>query len=112
MGNVKLFDNALRNVMWPFAKKQRFPGVKQNSDGTIEFSATDEEARAADLIFDSSKVESFAIFLLAYITILLKTALQDLFHRHAHSPVSRGNYALTAAFISIDLTRASPFPFV
>jgi hypothetical protein len=34
--------------MWPFTKKQRFPGVKENSDGTIDFHLTDEEAREAD----------------------------------------------------------------
>jgi len=34
--------------MWPFAKKQRFPGIKQNPDGTIEFKLSNEEAQAAD----------------------------------------------------------------
>ncbi len=33
--------------MWPFSKR-RFPGVKQNADGTIDFSLTDEEAREVD----------------------------------------------------------------
>lgn len=36
-------------AMWPFSRKQRFPGVKPNSDGTIEFSLTDEEAREIEL---------------------------------------------------------------
>ncbi len=35
--------------MWPFSKKEHYPGVKENPDGTIEFSLTDEEAREADL---------------------------------------------------------------
>jgi hypothetical protein len=34
--------------MWPFSKKHHFPGVQQNSDGTINFSLTDEETREAD----------------------------------------------------------------
>jgi hypothetical protein len=34
--------------MWPFSKKHHFPGVEQNSDGTINFSLTDDEAREAD----------------------------------------------------------------
>lgn len=34
--------------MWPFSKKRCFPGVEQNSDGTINFSLTDEEALEAD----------------------------------------------------------------
>jgi hypothetical protein len=29
--------------MWPFEKKFSFPGVKLNSDGSIDFSLTDEE---------------------------------------------------------------------
>ncbi len=41
--------------MWPFSKKQRFPGVKQNADGTIDFSLTDEEARQADLALQTFK---------------------------------------------------------
>jgi hypothetical protein len=44
-----LLGHGLKNVMWPFAKKQRFPGVKQNSDGTIDFSLSDEEAREAEI---------------------------------------------------------------
>jgi len=34
--------------MWPFRRTHRFPGVKQNADGTIDFSLTKEEAAAAD----------------------------------------------------------------
>ena len=34
--------------MWPFSKKFRYPGVKENADGTIDFSLTQEEAREAD----------------------------------------------------------------
>jgi len=41
--------------MWPFSKKSRFPGVKENADGTIEFSLTDEEAREADLALKAFK---------------------------------------------------------
>ena len=33
--------------MWLFSKTRRFPGVKQKSDGTIEFSLSDEETREA-----------------------------------------------------------------
>jgi hypothetical protein len=39
--------------MWPFSKQRSFPGVKQNADGTIEFSLTEEEARQADLALQS-----------------------------------------------------------
>jgi len=35
--------------MWPFSKRERFPGVKQNADGTIDFILTDEESREVDL---------------------------------------------------------------
>jgi hypothetical protein len=41
--------------MWPFSKKHRFPGVKENVDGTIDFSLTDEEAREADFALQSFK---------------------------------------------------------
>ena len=41
--------------MCPCAKKQLFPGVMQNSDGTIDFSLSDEEARAADLALHAFK---------------------------------------------------------
>lgn len=41
--------------MWPFSKQHRFPGVKQNADGTIDFSLTDEEAREADLALHAFK---------------------------------------------------------
>src|ERR1700733_8593475 len=34
--------------MWPFNKSRRFPGVKENADGTIEFELTDGEEREAD----------------------------------------------------------------
>ena len=34
--------------MWPFSKKHRFPGVKLHTDGTIDFTLTNEEADAAD----------------------------------------------------------------
>lgn len=39
--------------MWQ--QRQRFPGVKENSDGTIDFSLTDEEAREADLALQAFK---------------------------------------------------------
>jgi hypothetical protein len=35
-------------AMWPFSKKRHFPGVEQNSDGTINFALTDEEAHEGD----------------------------------------------------------------
>lgn len=41
--------------MWEFSKKQRFPGVRPNADGTIDFSLTEEEAREADLALQSFK---------------------------------------------------------
>ena len=41
--------------MWPFSKRQRFPGVKENPDGTIDFSLTDDEAREADLALQAFK---------------------------------------------------------
>ena len=41
--------------MWPFFKKQRFPGIKQKNDGTIEFSLTDDEAREANLALQAWK---------------------------------------------------------
>jgi len=41
--------------MWPFSKKHRFPGVEENSDGTINFSLTDDEAREADRALEMFK---------------------------------------------------------
>jgi hypothetical protein len=41
--------------MWPFSKKPRFPGVKENADGTIDFTLTDDEARKADLALQTFK---------------------------------------------------------
>jgi hypothetical protein len=41
--------------MWPFSKKHRFPGVRENRDGTIDFSLTDEEAERADLALQAFK---------------------------------------------------------
>lgn len=41
--------------MWLLSRMQSFPGVKQNADGTIEFSLTDEEAREADLALQAFK---------------------------------------------------------
>lgn len=41
--------------MWPFSKKYRFPGVKENKDGTFDFSLTDEETRKADLALQAFK---------------------------------------------------------
>jgi len=35
--------------MWSCSRKIQYPGVKENSDGTIEFSLTEEESREADL---------------------------------------------------------------
>ena len=46
--NFGLITVRLPLRMWPFTKKQRFSGIKENADGTIEFSLTDEEAREAD----------------------------------------------------------------
>jgi hypothetical protein len=34
--------------MWFFPRKLQFPGIKQQPDGSIEFTLTDEEAGAAD----------------------------------------------------------------
>ena len=39
--------------MWPFTKRCRFPGVKENRNGTIEFTLTDEEALRADCALDN-----------------------------------------------------------
>ena len=41
--------------MWPFSKKQRFPGVKVNTNGTIDFSLTAEERLEVDLAFQAFK---------------------------------------------------------
>jgi hypothetical protein len=41
--------------MWPFSIKHRFPGVEENSDGTINFSLTDDEAREADRALEMFK---------------------------------------------------------
>ena len=35
--------------MWPFSRDLKFPGVAVRPDGTIDFTLTPEEARAADL---------------------------------------------------------------
>jgi TPR repeat protein len=41
--------------MWPFTKSARFPGVKENTDGTIEFELTAGEAREADRALEMFK---------------------------------------------------------
>ena len=41
--------------MRSFPEQHPFPGVKQNADGTIDFSLTDEEAREADLALQAFK---------------------------------------------------------
>jgi hypothetical protein len=41
--------------MWPFSKGRNFPEVKQNSDGTINFSLTEDEAREVDLALQMFK---------------------------------------------------------
>jgi hypothetical protein len=41
--------------MRPFKTSRRFPGVKQNTDGTIEFELSGEEAREADRALEMFK---------------------------------------------------------
>ena len=45
--------------MWPLSKKKRFPGVRENKDGTIDFSLSDEEANLADLALQAFKGVGF-----------------------------------------------------
>jgi len=48
-------DEAGSKFVWPFSKKDRFPGVKINADGAIDFTLTKEEASAADLALHQFK---------------------------------------------------------
>jgi hypothetical protein len=44
-----------KKAMCPFPRKDRFPGVKLNAEGTIDFTLTNEEANAADLALQGFK---------------------------------------------------------
>jgi hypothetical protein len=48
-------SNTPMDAIRELARTMRFPGVKENQDGTIEFSLTDEEAWRADLALKELK---------------------------------------------------------
>jgi hypothetical protein len=96
--------------MWPFSKKQAFPGVTQREDGTIEFTLTDDEVEAINCTmsnFDDVLIHPDAVERISQGTtaVALSRYAKDLVNLHS-SPQTKEEYRRDWPVIEIDLRKA------